>query len=474
MGGEFVGRAVELGQLEAFLAKDAPSIGVVYGRRRIGKSLLVRKALEGRRVLTFEGLENGQRSEQIEAFNFQLSRQLGRSMPAGTAKNWREALVLLEKVLRRKPACVVLDEFQWMANYRHDLVSDLKLIWEQYLSRIPGVKVILCGSIASFLLTRVVRSSAFYGRTDLLMHLRGFLLHEARELLRGKGLDEVIEAYLCFGGVPKYLDLLRDFPSVHAAVGELAFRENGYFVEEYERVFTSHFGRNPVFQKIVLALAACPQGLFRKDLAARAGVDVGGTLSTQLADLESAGFLGSVVPIGKAEGSRLIRYFLADPYLRFYFAFIQPNLRKIRSGGPRDIFARLTQTGRFHVWRGRAFEHLCLAHAHRLAEVLGFAGVDFSVGPYFRSPWRDKTGFQVDLLFNRADHVLTLCEMKCSVSPLGMDVVREVEEKAQRLQGEFPSKTIHRVLVLHGEPSRELVRSGYFYRIVRAEELVSV
>jgi hypothetical protein len=360
-----------------------------------------------------------------------------------------------------------------MANYRRDLVSDLKMIWEQNLSKIPGAKLILCGSVASFMTTRVVRSSALYGRIDLELHLKGFFLDEARELLRGKGLDEVIEASLYFAGVPKYLDLIRPYASVLLGVEEMAFRENGYFVEEYERIFSSHFGRNTDFRKIIEALAAHPQGLFRKAVAERAGVDEGGTLSEHLADLESAGFISSVTPVDKGEKSRLIKYMLSDAYMRFYHAFIRPNLRKIRSGAQRDLFTRLTQTGRFHAWRGQAFEHLCLAHTRRIAEILGFSGIDFSVGPYFRAPAKGKDGLQIDLLFSRADNVISLCEMKCSVAPVGIGITEEVERKVELLRAEFPSKTIQRVLVIHGRPSRELSQSGYFYRIIKVAELAS-
>jgi len=283
----------------------------------------------------------------------------------------------------------------------------------------------------------------------------------------------VIEASLYFNGVPKYLDLVRPYSSVLTAVEDLAFRENGYFTDEYERIFTSHFGRNPDFRKIVDALAASPQGLFRKDLAKRAGADEGGTLSEHLADLESAGFTSSVRPFDKGDKSRLIKYTLSDAYLRFYHAFIRPNLRKIRARANRDLFARLTQTGRFHAWRGRAFEHLCMAHAQRIAEILGFSGVDFSIGPYFRAPTSRRAGLQIDLLFSRADNVISLCEMKCSVAPVGVGIVKEVERKVQLLQEEFPSKTIQRVLVVHGKPSRELVQSGYFYRTIQSAELAS-
>ena len=290
-------------------------------------------------------------------------------------------------VLEKRPTCIVLDEFQWMANYRREMVSDLKLVWEQYLAKVPGVKLILCGSIASFMATKVVRSSALYGRTDLEIHLKEFLLGEARQLLPDKGLDEVVEAYLYFGGVPKYLELVRDYPSVRRAVEELAFRENGYFVEEYERIFTSHFGRNPDFRKIVAALAACPQGLFRQELADQAGVAAGGLLTEHLADLEAAGFVSSVVPLDKDPNLAADQVLPERPVPAFLLRLhpAQPAedplghaARDVRSAGA---------DGRFHAWRGKAFEHLCIAHARRMAEILGFAGIDFACGPYFRLPF---------------------------------------------------------------------------------------
>lgn len=471
MAGEFVGREHELGLLQSFLAEGGPGIAVIYGRRRIGKTLLIHTALAGRRALVFEGLEDQPKKAQVEAFLFQLARQAGPDTASGSAGGWREALVKLEPVLKRDPACIVLDEFQWMANYRKELVSDLKMVWEQYLAKIPGVKLILCGSIASFMTTKVVRSGALYGRTDLELHLKEFSLGESRLLLRDKGLDEVVEAALYVGGVPKYLELIEPHSSIRAAVEELAFRGNGYFVGEFQRIFTSHFGRNPDFRKIVSALAAAPQGLFRTDLIKAAGLDPGGTLSDHLRDLESAGFLTSDAAFDKGPNSRTIKYRVSDPYMFFYFCFIQRNLKKIRSGVQRDIFARLSQTGRFYAWRGKAWENLCIRHARRIAEILGFSGVDFSCGPYFRSPSRDRTGLQIDLLFSRADNVVTLCEMKCATTPIGMSTVKEVDRKATLLQRAFPSKTIQRVLVLHGEASREVVSAGYFYKVIHSADL---
>jgi len=472
----FVGRKTELAQLQAFHDRVEASIAVVYGRCRIGKSELIRTALKERIAYFFEGLENRPKREQIKNFLFQLSWQVprrdsGNKDELGRVSTWREAFLRLHEALKDRPGVVVLDEFQWIANYRSEIVSELKMVWEQYLSRIPGVKLILCGSIASFMLTRVIRSSALYGRTDLVIHLRGFLLGETRKMLTGKGIDEVLEAQITVGGVPKYLELLRDTASVRLALEGLAFSESGYLVHEYDRIFTSHFGRNPDYEKIVAALAKNPYGLFRGDLAREASVDLGGGLSEHLYNLEQAGFISSATPFDKGPTSRLIKYHLSDAYLSFYFAFILPRIKQIRADVHEGLFARLSQTGTYHAWRGCAFEHLCIDHAAKISQILGFSGIEFSFGPFFRSPGSRAGGIQIDLLFSRADSVMTICEMKCSASPVPKKVIQEVDRKVCVMRDLFPAKTIQRVLVVHGKPSRELSSSGYFYRIIRASEL---
>ena len=469
--GEFVGREVELAQLARFLSRKQASVAVIYGRRRIGKSCLIREALGDAPALHFEGLENRPKKEQIQAFLVQLSHQTGAKAVEQAPRTWREAFLLLEPVLRRQPACVVLDEFQWMANYRVEIVSDLKMVWDQYLSGIPGVSLILCGSIASFMTTKVIRSSALYGRTDTVIHLREFQLHETRSMLPRYGMDELLEAQMVLGGVPKYLELAGEHPSLHLAMDALAFTENGYLATEYDKTFTSHFGRNPEYRSIVEALARHPHGLFRKELAQAAGVEVGGGLSDHLTDLELAGFISSVIPFDKPPTSRLIKYCLSDAYLRFYFAFIRPRLRSTVSGSQRRPFSALTQSGKFQNWRGRAFEHVCTQHARRIAEILGFSGIDYICGPYFRSPRKNVEGLQIDLVFDRADNVMTLCEMKCSRRPVGAAVLTEIAKRAEVLAQEFPTRTIQPVLVLHGEPTPAVVNASLLYAVIQSHEL---
>ena len=242
----FVGRDEELKALSELKSKDN-AIAVIYGRRRIGKSFLIRHYLKDSSVLYFEGLEGQPKKQQLRNFILQLNHQTGRHFPY--VKSWSEAFFSLEEVLKFKPSWIVLDGFQWMANYRSEIVSELKMVWDQYLSLIPKVSLILCGSISSFMTTKVIKSKSMYGRTDKIIHLKEFNLSESSRMIPAYGFQELLDAQMMLGGIPKYLELIRDFPSLYTAIDELGFKVNGYFVDEFDRIFVSHFGHNEDYIK---------------------------------------------------------------------------------------------------------------------------------------------------------------------------------------------------------------------------------
>lgn len=464
----FIGRDKELASLHSLHTK-AHSLTVIYGRRRVGKSALIRESLAGHEALYFEGLEGLPKRQQLNNFILQLNHQTNSTF--AKVGSWSEAFLALEKVLKQKPAKIVLDEFQWMANYRSEIVSELKMVWEQYLSKIPTVSLILCGSIASFMTLKVVKSKAFYGRTDKVIHLKEFSLRESKQMLCAYGVQELLDAQMILGGVPKYLELVKGYPSLYTALDDLAFSDNGYFVDEFDRIFVSHFARNDSYQKVVDALAKHPYGLFRKELTKVANIDAGGGLTNLLLNLESAGFISSIHPVDKSSGSRIIKYYLSDAYLRFFYAFIKPHLLQIKQG-PVLSFNALAQQSLFQSWRGRAFENLCRQHAGNIAHILGFSGINYRVGPYFRAASGDTPGIQVDLVFDRDDNVLTLCEMKSSQSPIGISVLEELERKRSTIQQKYPRHSIQTVLIYNGRLSSELEKSPYIYKKISATELI--
>ncbi|MEA1923216.1 MAG: ATP-binding protein [Pseudomonadota bacterium] len=464
----FIGRRKELDTLAKLLTRDN-AIAVIYGRRRVGKSSLIREFLKKREALYFEGVEGLPKRQQLNNFILQLNHQTGNSFK--NVQSWSEAFLKLEPILKSRPAWIVLDEFQWMGNYRSEIVAELKMIWDQYLSQMANVSMILCGSIASFMTTNVVKSKAMYGRSDAVVHLKEFKLKESRKMLKSYGFQELIDAQMILGGIPKYLELLSGYPSLYLALNDLAFTETGYFVEEFDRIFVSHFAKNDDYLKIIDALAKHPYGLFRKELVKMAKIDSGGGLSNHIMNLESAGFIRSVHPIDKSINSRIIKYYISDAYLRFYYSFIKPNLEQIKNGRKLD-FNSLTQKSYFLSWRGKAFENVCVQHADKIAEILGFSGINYRVGPYFRAPQRDKPGVQIDLIFDRDDNVLTLCEMKSSKPPISIKVEEEINCKVEILQQQYPRYTIQPVLIYDGTISQELNNTPYIFKKINVKDLV--
>jgi len=467
----FIGRKNEIELLTQLISSNDTNICVIYGRRRIGKSELIKKVFFKKKVMIFEGLENRPKQTQIESFLFQLSHMSNEPFKHKKVKTWREAFMILYETIKKNKCHIVFDEFQWMANYRSEIVSELKMIWDLYLSNIKPVTLILCGSIASFMTTKVVRSNALYGRVDLMIHLKGFLLPDTKKMLSNKGTDEILDAQLILDGVPKYLDLIKNKSSILIGIDELAFTETGYLTDEYERIFVSHFGRNPEYEQIINALAMNPYGLFRSQISELTSVDSGGGLTKHLNNLESAGFIRSITPLHKGYKSKLIQYVLSDAYLRFYFAFIRPNLKKIKSGFQKNIFKKIAQSGKYYNWLGRSFEYLCMTHAERISEILGFSGIEYTLGPYFNAKTKQDSGVQVDILFNRKDNVLTLCEAKYCIRPIGIEIIQDIEKKVNILNHQFQRKTIQKVLISKSGATQNLMSSGYFFRIISPDEL---
>ena len=438
----------------------------------MGKTELIRQAFAKERMIVLEGLENQGKPKQIRSFLAQLVSQSGRKTAKRPAiTDWSGALDELVQVVRAQRAVVLFDEFQWMANYRSDLVAALKMVWDQHLSRAGKVTLVLCGSIASFMEKKVIRSKALYGRTTLCIHLKPFRLNESAKLLQGRGSEEVLLAQLLAGGIPQYLKLLGDQESILAGMERLAFTETGYFAGEYNRIFVSHFGSTSKYDDVLNALADKPMGQSRQEIAEKAGATGGGELSRVLYNLESAGFITSYIPFDKRSNSRLLRYVITDPFLRFYFSFLRPH-RARRSLANRSFVEHIVPSAGFRNWLGRGFELLCLEHAREIAALLGFSAVQYRAGPYFRHSRGGRlAGVQIDLVFDRADKVVTLCEMKYREAPVGVETAREMREKLEKVPW-IEDRTVQKVLITKSEPTQDLVRSGYFSRILLARELI--
>lgn len=469
----FIGRINELETLRRFLNNSASSLALVYGRRRVGKTRLIEESLRGRPMIFFEGLEGQPQPTQINNFLFQLEQQTGQRIAGRSEiKTWSEALIQLKPLLEERPGMtIVLDELQWMANFRSSLISELKMIWERFLGKLPGAKLILSGSNASFMVKKLLRSQALYGRVDSILHLKPLSFAEVHQFLNKRSLLETELAYLMLGGIPKYLEVILKYDSVLSGIAHESFSDSGYLGTEFQRIFVSHFGRRAVYEKILRALSGKNFGLSRSELIDLKLSSGGGQLSTELYDLEMAGFIQSFVPFDKEDTSKLKRYRLTDPFLYFYITFID-HLRKRPGYKGEDFISTTFVEPRLKSWLGSSFELLLTTHCQRIARILGFSDVSYRVGPYFRHhQGGNLSGAQLDLVYKRADQIFTVVEAKYQSVPIPLAVGRELNAKIAQIKP-FSGRTVQRVIFSNQPLSKELAASGLVGRAVSTADLL--
>jgi len=467
---KFYGRKDELNELEMKWATSKSELIVVYGRRRIGKSKLIEEFCRNKPALSFEGLEGKKTQAQIRHFQAILQKQVpDRGLQQQKFIGWDAAFSYLTQWLAKQAGnrtVIFFDEFQWMAASRTHLVSLLKYYWDNEWKNYP-VLVILCGSIATFMIEKVIHSSALYGRISLELPIRGLNPYESSKMFQGKrSLEEILKYLMIFGGVPKYLEEIQLNRSFEQNINRLCFSKNGLMTNEFERIFYNQFTETSHYEDIVRSLQAVP--LSFDQIAKKIKLPSGGGLKRYLTRLEQADFIKSIVPLGQKSTSKLKKYRLSDEYLIFYFKYILPQMKWIQEGISKNIFEKLVMP-QWQPWLGFAFERFCLKNASHLAQVMGFSEQVLGAAPYYTH--KDQ-GFQIDLVYQRADRVYTICEIKYYNKPITTTIIPEVERKTML----FPCPngySIEKALISLYGPDRALKESKYFDHSVTLKDLFS-
>ena len=468
----FYGRIYELNILKEAIASARAELGVVYGRRRVGKSALLRKAapIQSRHSsnLYFEGLQGMPRATQIDHFLTQLSEQTG--TPKSQAHNWSEAFDVLSFYIKSNRHYVVFDEFPWMACGRNELVALMKFYWDNEWKHNPGLTFVLCGSIANFMFRHIVHSKALHNRKTFEIKLQPLPAVEAKLFFKNRRAHfELARFLMVFGGIPKYLEQIDPQRSLTANIDRLCFQKNGFFINEFETIFKEQFKVTKTYEKIIrlLAQTSCS----REILAQKLNMTAGGGLSTYLNRLEQADFIKVFSPktlLGR--GDKTQKFVLWDEWLRFYFTYMEPNQEIIKLNTKTGMFGQIAGK-RFDNYCGLAFERLCMKNLPRILERLEIALHEvLGFGPFFRQPRRsahrgEEEGLQIDIMVHRKDQVLMLIECKFSTKPIGATLIREVEKKIELLKAP-KHYTIEKVLLCSGTIRSDLKKSGYFDRIL--------
>ncbi len=321
------------------------------------------------------------------------------------------------------------------------------------------------------MINKVLHSKALYNRSLHEFHLREFSIAETALFLKNRTIREIMNAYLTIGGIPEYLRVIAKESSLFLGICKNSFKSESYFSHEYQRIFISSMSGSQYYQKTIEYLSK-RRFASRNEIAKHLKSSQGGSLTELLQDLTLCGFIQQYTPYQAGEASMLVRYCISDNYLQFFYKFIKPKLREIRQGTFNTNPSELLKTDTYQKWLGYAFERYCRKNHKWIAELLGFGAVSYMAGPFFnRNTQTNDPGFQIDLVFDRADNVITICEIKYLQSSVDTTIIQEFEQKLRYFPNE-KKKTIHKVLISAEGAAEALVNRAYFDRIITLEALL--
>jgi AAA+ ATPase superfamily predicted ATPase len=467
---KLIGRESEIALLTDKYLTNKSELVVLYGRRRVGKSSLIQEfsARRGSKAISlyFEGLERQRTSSQIAHFAKQLKNQINDPLlQIANFTDWHSIFDFLSRYFEQQKSktIITLDEFQWLAANQSRLVALIKFYWDNHWKK-QNVMLILCGSIASFMVKKVLRSKALYGRFTLQINLKKLSPSDARDFFpRSKSADEIVRYLTIFGGVPKYLEELTLSKSLEQNIENLLFSENGLFLEEFDKIFNVHFKEPRTYLAIVRALSNGPMNL--EEIATALKVKSSGGLKVYLDNLEMAEFIRP--NFSQPFKNKRSGYRIADEFILFYLKFILPNKRLIFAGGGRNLLINKISK-QLVPWFGLALENYLINNALFLAARLDFADKVESYGTYLDSSKK----VQIDLVYLRSDKTITVCEIEFRTEKISTQVIPEFEEKLKRIK--VPRlHSVTKVLVAANGASKELMAARYFDKIITSEDLLT-
>lgn len=431
-----IGRKREQELLSAYYESGRPEFVAVYGRRRIGKTFLIRNFFADRFSFAVTGLIDAPMTEQLVNFGYALKDygEPEQKMP----RTWVEAFMRLRKLLESKPQeqrlLLFIDEMPCFDTPRSGFRRAFEHFWNSWAAHNERIMLVVCGSATSWMVSNLIDAhGGLHNRITYEMYLSAFTLGETEQYLQAMGFPwqrlSILQAYCIMGGVPYYLGLMDNTLGLEANIDRLFFAERGELRHEYKRLYQSLFRDSEIYLKIIEVLASCKQGLSRKEIAERLKMPSGGSLSTALRELCNCDFVRQYRTRAKSVRINQGLYQLTDLYTLFYFSFCRG-----RSNDP-ELWTNLMGQAKQNTWYGLAFERVCMLHIPQIKRALG---IDRIHTEYYS--WQSREhGAQIDLIIERADRLINLCEIKYSAMPY--TVTKDEEMKVLNRVAAFTATT---------------------------------
>lgn len=454
-----IGRIDEQRRLREAFESEYSEFVAVYGRRRVGKTFLVREQFHYKFTFQHTGLARKSTREQLQSFQLSLRRQGYTKAPL--PGNWIEAFDMLKDLIewskdRRK--VVFIDEMPWMDAPRSSFLPALENFWNSFASARKDVVLIACGSATSWIVRKLLKNKrGLHNRITYRIHLQPFTLNECEQYAKQRKLGmsrlQLMEGYMALGGIPYYWSLLDKSKSLAQNIDRLFFSKDGELKGEYYELYASLFNHPGKYVAVIETLGKKRSGLSREEIIKEGKLESNGKLSEILEDLENCGFIRKYNMIGMKSKGAL--YQLIDCYTLFYFRFIQNN-----NSNDEHFWSKSIGTGEYNSWCGLAFERLCLLHSRQIKTKLGISGIISSEYAWWTDQKDGKRGAQIDLLIDRNDGVINLCEMKYTKVPFQIDANYEanlLNKRARFIEATQTRKAVHITMV----SSQGLERNAY-------------
>ncbi len=441
-----VGRKEELKLLDRLYKSREAEFLAIYGRRRVGKTFLITQYFKDKGIF-FEitGSYNASEDEQIENFHRQYCALFKQEKQIKRPKTWSDAFDNLtnelEKISSGQKIILFFDELPWLASDKSGFLQALDHYWNLYWSRLDNLLLVVSGSAASWMISNIINNTGgLYGRLSAQLRLNPFTLSEIKEYFQSRNIDltnkQICEIYMVTGGIPKYLSYVEPGMSAAQNIHKLCFTPQSPLLTEFHKLFHSLFHHSHVHIEIVKTLAKKRQGMTRNELLKKAGLKTGGWSSEILRELEESGFILIFPQTGKNIKESF--YYLIDEYSLFYLNWIDDVKSIILHGLEKDYWIKKQTDPSWKSWSGFAFECLCFKHVSKIKEALGISAVLTEVS-HWKSFENGKKESEVDLVIDRADQCINLCEMKFHNSTF--TVTKTYAKELLRKQVLFAEKT---------------------------------
>ncbi len=438
-----IGREDEIERLENSLITDKSELIAVYGRRRVGKTFLIRNVYKKHIKFEFTGLARATTKAQLKRFHKVIKSSSKRMSKVKLPADWGDAFDLLEKYIDgltgKGKKVIFIDELPWLDKRQSKFLSHFGYFWNTFCEKRNDLIVVVCGSAAAYMVNNVIKDKgSLHGRLSYRLPITPFNLYEVKEYLEKEkkinywGDYDILQLYIALGGVPKYLSFVDKRFSVVQNIQRICFDPRGDLINEFNEVYASLFGNPHRYIEIVKVLAKSRYGgITRQEISQLSNQGTGGNLTKALENLEASGFITAYPEYSKRNKTL---YRLADEFSRFYLKYMEPNKKQSA-----DFWLTTSSKQTFVTWAGISFETICLKHVEQIKKALNVFGVGSRNSSWSIKGTKAARGAQIDLVIDRNDNWINLCEMKFFNNKF--NYTKSVDDNIKNKEKQFRSAT---------------------------------